>query len=129
MDDPLAFTPAPSRKRHAGWTAERQRRFLDGIRRGLTHAQVAAAVKLSRQSAYRLCQRPGGAGFAAAWHAAEDGARRVRTLKASGLATLTQLDGLLVPRFHRGQLAGFSVREDDRAVLARLQAARRRDLL
>ena len=29
--EPPQFTPAPTRNRHAGWTAERQRKFIDHL--------------------------------------------------------------------------------------------------
>lgn len=65
-----ADPPAPLsrlRRRRDGWTAERERRFLDSLATGRTVAQAAAAAGLSTRSAYRLRRHPGGAAFARAW--------------------------------------------------------------
>jgi len=120
MSDPLDFEPAPTRNRVTGWTAERQRRFIEAIWLGMTHGEAAARVGLSRRSAYALSAKPGGEGFAAAWTAAAEGAHRIGALERSGLARVTGLDGLLQPQFHRGKFVGFTVREDDRQILMRL---------
>jgi hypothetical protein len=64
------FTPVPVRARKDGWTPDRQRRFVALLRRGRAIAQAARAVGMSRESAYRLRERPGAESFAAAWDAA-----------------------------------------------------------
>ena len=57
-----------SRKvRHDGWTAERQLRFLDALARTRSVIKAAAFAGMSRESAYRLCERKEGALFAALW--------------------------------------------------------------
>ena len=61
------FTPAPTRKRRAGWTAERQRKFIQHLALTGHVGEAAALVGLSSSSAYRLCERPGGESFARAW--------------------------------------------------------------
>jgi hypothetical protein len=66
----LAFTPAPSRKRHAGWTADKQRRFIEVLAVTASVADAAAEVQLDPRSAYRLRDRAGGDDFARAWTAA-----------------------------------------------------------
>lgn len=61
------FTPAPTRKRRAGWTAERQRKFIQHLALTGHVGEAAALVGLSSSSAYRLCERAGAESFARAW--------------------------------------------------------------
>lgn len=66
----LAFTPVPVRARADGWTAARQRGFVDRLALCGSVATAAQAVGMTRKSAYRLCERAGAESFAAAWAAA-----------------------------------------------------------
>src|SRR5438105_12392865 len=68
--EPPAFTPAPTRKQVAGWTAERQRRFIDQLAQSGSVGQASAAAGVSTRSAYRLRNKAGAESFAAAWDAA-----------------------------------------------------------
>ncbi|WP_326525470.1 hypothetical protein [Sphingomonas sp.] len=65
--DGPAFTPS---RRHDGWTADRQRAFLDYIAQGCTVDDAATLVGLSAASAYAFRQRAAGAAFAVGWQAA-----------------------------------------------------------
>jgi len=120
MADLLDFTPAPTRKQHAGWTAQRQRDFVAALLDGLSPGAAAVRVGLSRQSAYRLRERAGAEAFAAAWDRAQESARRLRALEAGGDHAVAMLDGLLVPHFQRGRFVGFSLHHDEAAVLRSL---------
>lgn len=53
--------------RRDGWTAERQLRFLDALASTRSVVKAAASVGMSRESAYRLRNRAGGALFAVLW--------------------------------------------------------------
>jgi hypothetical protein len=64
------FTPAPTRKRHAGWTAERQRKFIEHLALTGCVGEACALVGLASSSAYRLRDRAGAESFARAWDAA-----------------------------------------------------------
>jgi hypothetical protein len=64
------FTPAPTRNQRAGWTAERQRRFIDHLALTGSVGEAAAIVGLSSRSAYALRNKAGAEGFARAWDAA-----------------------------------------------------------
>ncbi|MEO6361398.1 MAG: hypothetical protein ABIO43_12630, partial [Sphingomicrobium sp.] len=66
----LEFTPAPTRKRHAGWTAERQRSFIDHLALTGNAGDASAAVGVASSSAYRLRNKAGAESFARAWDAA-----------------------------------------------------------
>jgi hypothetical protein len=64
------FTPAPTRKRHAGWTAERQRKFIEHLALTGCVGEACAHVGVASSSAYRLRNKPGAEDFARAWDAA-----------------------------------------------------------
>ncbi len=62
-----AFTPVPLRYRRDGWTPGRQADFLGHLAETLSVAAAARHVGKSRESAYRLHEKPGAESFAAAW--------------------------------------------------------------
>ena len=64
------FTPAPTRKRHAGWTATRQRRFIEHLSLTGAVGEACALVGVASSSAYRLRNKAGAESFARAWDAA-----------------------------------------------------------
>jgi hypothetical protein len=66
----VEFTPAPTRKQHAGWTAERQRKFIDHLSLTGSVGEAAATVGVTSRSAYRLRNKAGAESFARAWDAA-----------------------------------------------------------
>src|SRR5438128_11071533 len=67
LPPPIDFTPAPTRKRHAGWTAERQRTFIERLALTGSAGQASAAAGVASSSAYRLRNKAGADSFAAAW--------------------------------------------------------------
>ncbi len=68
FDDVLAFTPVPfTRNRFNGWTAERQRRFVQALSVMGAVGPAVRAVGMGRASAYRLRERAGAESFAEAW--------------------------------------------------------------
>lgn len=64
---------AKSNTRRDGWTPERQLQFLGSLAQSRNVTRAAAAVGMSRESAYRLRKRPGAALFALAWDRALEG--------------------------------------------------------
>ncbi len=64
------FTPAPTRNRNAGWTADRQRRFIDHLALTGSVGESAALVGVTSRSAYMLRNKAGGESFARAWDSA-----------------------------------------------------------
>src|SRR4051794_22999184 len=64
------FEIAPTRKRHAGWTAERQRTFVERVALTGNVGEACALVGLSSTSFYRLCTKPGADSFVKACNAA-----------------------------------------------------------
>ncbi len=62
------FTPVPmQRRRHDGWTPERQLAFVRVLSVTGQVSEACRAVGMSRKSAYRLLDRRGAESFAAAW--------------------------------------------------------------
>ena len=68
--EPPEFIPAPTRKHVAGWTAERQRTFIENLSLTGSVGESAALAGVSSRSAYRLRNRAGAESFARAWDAA-----------------------------------------------------------
>jgi hypothetical protein len=67
---PPEFTPAPTRKHRAGWTAEKQRKFIEHLTLTGAVGEAAAIAGVASSSAYRLRDRAGADSFARAWDAA-----------------------------------------------------------
>ena len=64
------FDIAPTRKRHAGWTAERQRDFIQHLALTGNVGEACAFVGVASSSAYRLKNKAGAESFSRAWDAA-----------------------------------------------------------
>jgi hypothetical protein len=62
-----AFTPVPLRYRKDGWTPMKQADFLGRLAETRSVAAAARHVGMTRESAYRLRNKPGAQSFAAAW--------------------------------------------------------------
>jgi hypothetical protein len=53
------FEIAPTRKRHAGWTAESQRKFIEHLALTGNVGEACALVGVASSSAYRLRNKAG----------------------------------------------------------------------
>ena len=62
-----AFTPVPLRARVDGWTPLKQAEFLGHLAETRCVSKAAERVGMSRESAYRLREKPGAGEFAATW--------------------------------------------------------------
>ena len=125
IDRPVpTFTPVPLRARHDGWTPRRQEDFIEALRRTRSVDRAAAAVRISRMSAYRLRARPGAASFAAAWDAAlfrpQSAASVAACARAASLMDRA-LNGRIVPIMHKGRQVGYRVKPDNVALMAILR--------
>jgi len=112
------FDPVPTRARHDGWTPARQRAFVAALVQTANVAEAAAAVGMSRHSAYRLRARPDAAGFAAAWDAAL--AAGVEQLEEAAIGRA--IHGTARPVFYGGQLVGERRYYNDRLAMLILRA-------
>ena len=68
--EPPQFEIAPTRNRLSGWTAERQRKFIEHLSLTGSVGEASAVAGVSSRSAYRLRNRAGAESFARAWDAA-----------------------------------------------------------
>ena len=68
--EPPQFDIAPTRNTQSGWTAERQRRFIEHLSLTGSVGEAAALAGVSSRSAYRLRNKAGAESFARAWDAA-----------------------------------------------------------
>jgi hypothetical protein len=60
------FDIAPTGKRHAGWTAERQRKFIEHLSLTGNVGEACAIVGVASSSAYRLKHKVGAESFSRA---------------------------------------------------------------
>jgi hypothetical protein len=121
--DPPAFDPVPSASnRHDGWTPERQRAFIAVLARIGIVAWAAAAVGMSRKSAYELLKRAGpNSSFARAWREAQAMGR----VNAVFTGVDRALNGTEVSYFYGGLQRGTRRVYDDRLLAAALRAIER----
>jgi hypothetical protein len=68
----IRFTPVRLKARHDGWTAARQRRFIEVLAATKSITKACQAVRMSRMSAYKLRDHPDSHQLRLAW----DGALR-----------------------------------------------------
>lgn len=116
-----AFYPVPTRSRCDGWTPQRQADFLGYLAETGSVMGACEAVGMSRNSAYKLRDRPQADSFAAAWDAALG--LPVRKVTVTDLAFCAYA-GLIRPVLFRGRYRGVAQRPDNTALLrlhARLQ--------
>jgi len=64
------FEPAPTRILHTGWTAEKQRKFIEHLALTGHAGEASATAGFASSSAYRLRNKAGADSFARAWDAA-----------------------------------------------------------
>jgi hypothetical protein len=114
------FDPVPSAtKRHDGWTPERQRLFIRALGMIGIVSAAAAAVGMSRKSAYELLKRAGPeSGFARAWREAQAAGRTNAFFTGVDRA----FHGVEVPYFYGGLQRGTKRVYNDRLLIAALRA-------
>ncbi|HEX8839104.1 MAG TPA: hypothetical protein VF750_01390 [Sphingomicrobium sp.] len=94
------FTTAPTRKQHAGWTAERQRRFIEHLALTGHVGEACAIVGVASSSAYRLKNKVGAESFSRAW----DAAIRLCATRLSAIAFDRALNGRVERHYKDGEL-------------------------
>src|SRR4051794_24890282 len=98
--EPPRFTPAPTRKRHAGWTAERQRKFIQHLALTGNVGEACAVVSVASSSAYRLRNKAGAESFARAW----DAALRLCATRLTAIACDRAVNGRVERLYKDGEL-------------------------
>jgi len=94
------FSTAPTRKRHAGWTAERQRRFIEHLALTGHVGEACAMVGVASSSAYRLKHKVGAESFSEAW----DAAVRMSSTRLQAIAFDRALNGRVERHYRNGEL-------------------------
>ena len=124
-----AFTPVPLRYRSDGWTPGRQADFLGHLCEPWSVAAAARHVGMTRESAYRLRDKPGAESFAAAWDSILAEPRRVR-MSTHELLWHRYFYGTLKPIMRGGKHVGTLHSPDNDAVLRlyRQEMQRRRSV-
>lgn len=112
-EDLPTFAPVPVKRRHDGWTPERQRAFIGALADTGSVSRAARYVNMSSVGAYWLRRHPGAEGFRRAWEAALDlGVQRLKDI-----AYERAIDGQLSPVFVAGKLKGFRRVRNDRLLM------------
>ncbi|WP_375401911.1 hypothetical protein [uncultured Sphingomonas sp.] len=107
---PADFTPAPRRERQDGWTAHRQRIFIQALAETGSVTAAAAEAGITPRSAYRLRTHPDACAFAAAW----DRALGVATGQLVALAFDRAVNGALRQKWRNGELVSETRAPSDR---------------
>jgi hypothetical protein len=94
------FTPAPTRKRHAGWTAERQRKLIEHLSLTGHVGEACAVVGVASSSAYRLKHKPGAESFSRAW----DAALRLSPTRLVAIGLDRAINGRVERHYRNGEL-------------------------
>lgn len=107
------FPPVPTRRRHDGWTAERQRRFIAALAETGCVSEACAEVGITPRSAYRLRQHAGAEAFHKAWdHAQSLGAARL-----TAIAWERAIHGSFERLYKNGELVAERRKPSDRLLM------------
>jgi len=106
------FIPVP-RKSTRGWTPATQAKFLAHLAATGSVTTAAAAVGLTRMSAYQLRAAKGAKSFAAAWDTAVT--QGIAALKAAAFDRA--LHGQEEPVYHAGELVGTRPRQNNQLIM------------
>lgn len=115
--DPLAFTPLLRKKRHNGWTAERQRNFIHALAETGSVKAAARRVGKTTEGAYQLRRQPEAESFRAAWEAALAGGVQ----RLTDIAMERAMEGVPIPVFHKGEQVGERRSYNDRLLMFMLK--------
>jgi hypothetical protein len=118
----IPFRPVPVKARHDGWSAERQREFIDRLALCGIVARAARAVGMSPQSARKLREHSGAASFRSAW----DRAIAAGQSYMIDVAMERSLVGRRVPVMRGGVCVAETYHCDNRLAMAAMNALDRR---
>jgi hypothetical protein len=96
------FAPARVKRRHDGWTPDKQVAFIEALAECGCIVEACERVGMARSSAYALRARPDAIAFRLAWDAALD--HGIRAL--SDAAFSRALHGVARPVFFKGEQVG-----------------------
>lgn len=109
----IPFDPVPVRPRRDGWTAAKQRRFIEVLAETGIVRRAAASVGMSEESAHRLARRPDAKAFCDAWDAALRMAARPAAAKLYEYA----LDGMTETVWRDGEIVYRRRRPSEKALI------------
>lgn len=119
----IPFDPVPVRSRRTGWTADKQRRFIQTLAECGVARRAAAAAGMSESSAHRLALRPDAQSFNIAW----DAALQIAARRGASALFEYALEGMVETVWRDGQVAYQRRRPSEKALffmLSRLDPAR-----
>ena len=117
---PVQLQTAELRPRFDGWTADKQIRFIEALAETACVQEACRRVGMSDSSAYKLRNRPCGAGFRRGWDAALDCG--VHRLEQAALSRA--INGVTRPIFYKGEQVGEWRHHDERLTMFLLKARR-----
>jgi hypothetical protein len=117
----ISFQPVPVRRRHDGWTAERQVAFIEKLADCGSVSAAAKHVGMSRESARQLRLHPHGRAFRDAWDAALD----CNYAEVEEAAMERSKNGIVRPIFFKGEQVGEWRHHDERLTMFLLRFRRR----
>lgn len=113
------FIPVPRRRdRHDGWTAERQRGFIEALADTGSVRAAAHAVNMAPEGAYMLRRHPQAESFCKAWEAA----LRLGVQRLEDIALERAIHGVEVPVYSYGKLVGTRRAYNDRLLMFMLRS-------
>ena len=118
---PIPFEPVPVRRRHDGWTIERQIAFIEKLADCGSVSAAARHVGMSRESARKLRRRLGARTFREAWDAALD----CSYAEVEEAAMERSKKGVARPVFYKGEQVGEWRHHDERLTMFLLRFRRR----
>lgn len=112
------WIPVARRERADGWTADKQRAFIEALADECSVTRAAAMVGMSTGGAYKLRRLPGGERFKAAW----DAPLREGAAKLADELTERAINGVEEPVYYKGERIGTRRRYNDRLGMFLLRA-------
>ncbi len=109
----IPFDPVPVQRRRDGWTAAKQRRFIEVLAETGIVRFAAAAVGMSEASAHRLARRPDADRFRNAW----DAALRLAARPAAAKLYEYALDGMTETVWRDGEIVYRRRRPSEKALI------------
>jgi hypothetical protein len=117
----ISFQPVPVRRRHDGWTAERQIAFVEKLADTNSITTACKHVGMSRESVRKLRRHPRGRAFREACDAALDCAYA----ELEEAAMERSKNGVARPIFYKGEQVGEWRHHDERLTMFLLRFRRR----
>jgi hypothetical protein len=119
----IPFDPVPLRPRRDGWTAAKQRRFIQVLAETGIVRIAAAAVGMTERSAHRLALREDAESFCQAW----DAAVQIAARRGASMLYEYAFEGVVETIWRDGEIVGQRRRPSEKALfflLSRLDPRR-----